>query len=117
LERAEGPDRVEVTEEEEGLWSCVAWAEAGFEGIAKVRMAMNFDARAEGSGVGGSESDAGVDGCFAVGRRFDGDQLASEREQGGLLAAGTCEQGAHGNHRIELGGHLRFFRDQIAETL
>ena len=85
--------------------------------LPKSRIAVDFDACAEGSGVGGGEGEAGVDGCFRVGGGFGGDQLAGEGDQARLLAAGTGEQSAHGNLRVGRRRHGRFFSDRTAETL
>jgi hypothetical protein len=72
-------------------------AEAGFEHVAEGALAVELDAAAERFGVGGGLGDAGIDGGFVVGGRLDANEILDEIEQGGLLATGSGEQGAHGD--------------------
>jgi len=109
-EGAEGPDCIEMTEKEDFflvLEASGARTKMGFENIAMIVLPVEFDAAAELLEVGGGEGCAGVDGGFGVGGGFGLDEFTGEIEKRRLFAAGSGEEGAHGNGHVEGNRHLR----------
>ena len=96
FERAECPDGVEVAEEQDAQGG-IARAEAEFEDVTEVAVAVALDATSKGFRVCGGEVHAGIDGGFGIGGGFAEDEPPGEVEQVGLLAAGAGEQSAHGD--------------------
>ena len=60
-------------------------------------LAVELYPAAKRFGMGGGKRDAGIDGGFVVRGGLDVNKLLDEVEQGRLLAAGSGQQGAHGN--------------------
>ena len=74
-----------------------ARAEAEFEHVAPGALAVALDSSAEGFRVNGGQVHAGVYGGFRVGGGLSEDQLLGQVEELGLFAAGSGEEGAHGD--------------------
>ena len=93
FEGAEGPDRIQMTEEEDWLGGVGlgAGAEPGFEDDAEGFLPMQFDSAAQGFGVSGGEGHAGVDGGFVVGGGLNFDQAAEQVDEVRLAAAGSSQ--------------------------
>ena len=88
FEGAEGPDGVEVAEEEDAAGG-LARAETQLQDIAPGLLAVTLDSSAQGFRVAGGKVHAGIHGGFVVGGGFGEDQLSGEVEELGLLAAGS----------------------------
>jgi hypothetical protein len=102
-EGAKGPDGIEVAEQKEregeGRFGgrLGSRTEAGFEDVSALALAVEFDAATEGAGPVSGKGHAAVDGGLVHRGGLGFDKSAEELKEGRLFAAGSGEQGAHGN--------------------
>jgi len=83
-EGAEGPDGVEMTEEEDTGADGAPGAEFELKDVAEVSLFVAFDGSAEAGGPSDNEVGGAVDGGFVVGGGFDFYQLAEAGEEAGF---------------------------------
>jgi hypothetical protein len=74
-----------------------AGAEVKFKDVAEVFLFVTLGSASEELGVVGGEIHAGVYCGFIIGGGLGEDQLFGEVEELGLLAAGSGEEGSHGD--------------------
>src|SRR5215469_6018254 len=100
-ERSNRPHGVQVAKQQNWLPAvAAARSEARFKYVAVAALAMQLDAPTKDTNSFGCDRGTCVDGSFCIAGRFHPNEAAREIEQCRLLAAGSCEQGAHGHRHI-----------------
>ena len=97
-EGAEGPDGIDVAEDEGGFCAgFAAGAEAGLDDVAVAALAMDADAAAEGARVLDGNKAAGIDSGLRVRGGFGQNELAGESDERVLFATCAGKESAHRN--------------------
>jgi hypothetical protein len=81
-----------MAEQKDRLAGAASWADAEFEYVAEVLLAVKLDAAAQFGSEGGNEAHSRIDGELVVAGRFDEDEVSQVGCKPGRLRVDGCEE-------------------------